>query len=167
MSTVYSVSGFKLHPTMNVFYSSVARDPLPDAHWGYTINGLKGGTLGQIFNATIENSADNALTSEAKLIILLPADFTNISSTGPNTGWDEAIIVKNPDDSHVINVNTTATSFAQGNLTYQFVADVPVVEEAKLYVFQTTAVYPTWSNPGFNQLQLASALSEAGVEVVP
>jgi hypothetical protein len=166
LSTLYTFSAYKEHPTMNVYYTNDTSDPTNN--WTYLIKDLKSGTTNQVFNATVENSANNALTSEVQLIILLPADFSNVDAYGSNTGWDETIVITNPDGSKVINVNTTATSFAaESDLTYQFEADIPTVTDTKLYVFQTTAVYPQWSNVALKQVQIASALSEAGVEVDP
>ena len=168
MSTIYTISAFGSHPTINVFYTTDISIPYPTTDWGYLIDNIPSGKIGQIFNATVENSSDNDLTSEVILIILLPSDFTNVSEFGNSADWDEPIIVTNPDGSNVITVNTTATTLVEkSQLIFQFQADVPVVSEKKLYVFQTTAIYPDWDDDFYDQIQLASALSEAGVQVVP
>jgi hypothetical protein len=73
-------------------------------------------------------------------------------------------VFQNDDGSHVINVQTTLSDFV-GSQVYQFSANVPTVTDDKLYVFQTTTVYPDFVEDAV--IQLASALSEAGVEVVP
>ena len=125
---------------------------------------IKSGTIGKIFNATIENPSSNSLGSEIQLVILLPSDFTNVADvTAGADNWNVASIVQNPDDSTVITVDTTTNPFTTGNQTYQFSADVPILTNNKLYVFQTTTIYPSWTDG----IQLSSALSEAGVQVVP
>jgi len=166
MTAIYTVSAYTLHPTMNLFYTNNIDDPLNN--WGYLIKGIKSGTNDQIFNATLENASDNTLSSEAMLIILLPADFSDVKEYEDSPDWDDAVVVTNPDGSHVITVNTTATTMTgPSHINFRFTADVPSVTETKLYVFQTTSVYPGWDNPSFKEVQLASALSEAGVEVIP
>jgi len=108
----------------------------------------------------------NSLSSPVQLIIIVPSDFSNVASSGSNTGWDPANIQNNPDGSVMITVQTTSSQFNKDtDLTYQFTADAPSVDDKELYVFQTTAIYPSW-NSG-DKVQIASALSEAGVQVIP
>jgi hypothetical protein len=130
------------------------------------VNNVKSGRTLQVFNATVENASTTSLNSPVKLIILVPSDFTNIASYGTNSGWTlPATISTNPDGSHVITVQTSASSFATGYKTYQFSATVPTVSDTKLYVFQTTSVYTNWVLT--DAVQTASALSEAGIQVIP
>jgi len=165
LSKMYTITVEETFPMMNVFYTSNATDPLNN--WGYLIKDMQSGKNDQVYNATVENaSTGSTLTSPVKLIILIPTDFTDVKSFGANTGWNTAVILENPDGSKMITVETTASTFAPlTHLTYQFSADNPVVGEVKLYVFQTTSIYPNW-NSG-KQLELSSALSEAGVQVNP
>jgi hypothetical protein len=164
--TQYTVASDDSHPLINAFYTTDVADPT--ANWTYVLEGIPGNTVGQIFNTTIQNTAKNTnMFSKVKLLILIPSDFTNVLDVTNGTGgWDQAEIVENPDKSHVIKVQTTVALFAKiTSKTYQFSADTPLVNDDKLYVFQTTTIYPTFNSTG--QTQLASALSEAGVEVVP
>ena len=98
---------------------------------------------------------------------MVPSDFTDVKDVTNGTGgWTNATIAENPDGSNVIKVETTADDFLLNSWkTFQFSADTPLVNDDKLYVFQTTTIYPTFNATG--QTQLASALSEAGVEIVP
>ena len=155
------------HATINTFYTNNTSDPLNN--WGYLIEDIPSGRTNQIFNATLQNASNNIHQSPVQMIILMPSDFTNIidvtNGTG-GSGWDTASIVENPDKSHVITVQTSAdTVGAYEYWTYQFSANAPTVSEPQLYVMQTTTVYPDY-NSG-EELQLASALSEAGVSVIP
>jgi len=131
--------------------------------WGYLVKDIKSGTNDQKFNVTVDNSADYTLPSPVKLVILVPSDFTDVQPVG-GTGWQLGSVLVNPDGSSVVTTQTTANSFADDTaIVYQFRADAPTISETKLYVFQTTAVYPDWTAG----IQIASALSEAGVEVIP
>ena len=66
----------------------------------------------------------------------------------------------------MITAQTTEDTFPEEQfITYQFSANIPTVTEPELYVFQTTAVYPEWTS--LIEVQIASALSEAGVKVIP
>jgi len=164
LSTIYTLTADSGHPTINTFYTA---DPLlPGSNWGYLIPDIPSGKTNQIFNATVENGADNTLNSETILIILVPKDFTNVlEHSGGNPDWDPPTIIKNPDDSHVITVNTTSTTFSGLTFkTFQFTTDVPTITDDQLYVFQTTTIYPTFTST--DEIQLSSALSEAGVQVV-
>jgi hypothetical protein len=167
LHTQYAVSSDDAHPLVNAFYTTTNTTPTT-SNWTYILEGLKGNTNDQLFNATIQNSALNTnLASIVKLLILVPSDFTDVIDVSNGTGgWTNATISQNPDGSHVIKVETDSSPFAKNSWqTYQFSADTPTVTDDKLYVFQTTTIYPTFNSTG--QTQLASALSEAGVEIVP
>jgi hypothetical protein len=170
LSTIYPIQAKGTFPTINVFYSSDPTDP--GNNWGYLIENIPSGKTSQIFNATVQNSSEVDHEAYVKLILLVPSDFTNVASFGTNTGWDAAEIATNPDGSSVIQVQTTTKPFPNidnatngGMLTYQFQADAPTVSNTKLYVLQTTSVYIDWTLT--DAVQVASALSEAGVQVVP
>jgi len=165
MNVIYSVTAHALHPTMNVYYTDDPEDATNN--WGYLIENVQSGRNDKIFNATVENSSSNDLESRVVLIILLPKDFKDIKDvTNGSGGWNTAEIGQNPDLSWVLTVNRTSTTFG-GNTdqTYQFSVDVPTVTETELYVFQTTAVYTDWTEQD-DYIQIASALSEAAVQVV-
>jgi len=168
LSIQYNVSSDKNHPMMNAFYTT--NTAAATSNWTYIYNNIKGGTNDQIFNATIMNAATATgtdMNSIVKMLILVPSDFTDVKDVTAGTGgWTTATIDSNPDGSHVIKVQTSASPFLRNtHKTYQFSADPPNVNDDKLYVFQTTTIYPSFT--GTDQSELASALSEAGVEVVP
>lgn len=161
MSIAYTVATDASYPTINMYYTNNTASPTEN--WSYLIPDIPSGKVGQIFNATIENSSANDLTSKVKLVILVPIDFTSVVDVSfGSDGWQEASIDENPDGSTVITVISDSNLAGPGYLTYQFSANVPTVESDKLYVFQTTSVYPEWTSG----LQLSSALSEAGVQVI-
>jgi hypothetical protein len=165
LSTTYTVlSSGTLFPLINTFYTN--NTAAPATNWTFIIENIKSSTNNQIFNATIQNGGSTML-SGVTLLILVPADFTNIQDVSDGSGgWNDAAIDQNPDGSHIITVSTTLSSFIGGDIkTYQFSADIPTVSDDKLYVFQTTAIYPLFTGAG--KSQLASSLSEAGVEIVP
>jgi hypothetical protein len=170
LSTIYPLSAKSTFPTINVFYTSDPTDP--GNNWGYLVENIPSGKTAQIFNATVQNSSSSTHEAYVKLIILIPSDFTNVASYGSNSGWNTAVVSTNPDGSSVIQVETSTKPFPNisnstngGFLTYQFSADAPTVATTKLYVLQTTSVYIDWTLT--DALQTASALSEAGVQVVP
>lgn len=164
LSVQYTIASDDTHPLINAFYSTSASSPTTT--WTYILEDLKSQKNDQIINATIQNSG-STMFSKVKLLILVPADFTDIQDiTNGTGGWNAASIFQNPDGSNVIKVETSSSSFLGGtSKTYQFSVDNPLVNEDKLYVFQTTTIYPSFTGTG--QSQLASALSEAGVEVIP
>ena len=171
LQTSYSISALNDFQTINMYYTDTPSNPA--ANWSYLIEDLPSGKTNQIFNATIENSSSDLLDSKIKLIILVPADFTNVGDVSDGSGgWEEAEIFENADGSHVISVETTASKFPATvdddfYLVYQFNATNPTVTDTKLYVFQTTSIYPTSGWGGGDAVQVASALSEAGVQVIP
>jgi len=165
LNALYSVTAKSTFPTMNMYYTSDPLFPSLDDNWGYLVENIPSGKAGQIFNATVENASGADMQAYIKLIILIPADFSNVESEGDNTGWDTAIVATNPDGSTVISVQTDTKPFETGTQVYQFKADAPAVSSTKLYVFQTTSVYIDWTTT--HAVQIASALSEAGVQVVP
>jgi len=164
---LYTISSGQQLPTINIMYTDNISDPLND--WTFKHDNIPGGQRTQ-YNVTVENSDQNTpLDSEVVLSILVPKDFTNIqaadgqtSGTGPD--WEDVIILQNPDGSHFIKVNTTGTIFEKQEFsTFSFNATAPVVTEIALYVFSTTTYYP-----GSTEVSgIASAISEAGVMVVP
>ena len=164
LSQIYSVSVDENFPMMNVFYTSYVSDPLNN--WGYLMKTMQSGTNDQLYNVTVQNASDSEiLTSPVILVILIPTDFTDVQDVG-GAGWNAATMAENPDGSKILTVQTTANTFSSStHLTYQFSADNPVVSKVKLYVFQTTAVYPNWRLG--DKIELSSALSEAGVQVNP
>jgi hypothetical protein len=173
LSAIYSISSKNTFSTINVFYTnntaSLITPPIPNNNWGYLYEGIKSGTIGQTFNATVENAGGNTLQSKVKLILLIPADFkevrtgTALDVINAASGWADPVISTNPDGSTVINVETSTSSFGLGAKAFRYAADVPTVTDTKLYVFQTTTVYPTWSEGNI----ISSALSEAGIQVIP
>lgn len=163
LSVIYPISTKNSFSTINVFYTSNPLDP--ENNWGYLVENIPSGKTGQIFNATIQNASSFNHNAYVQLIILIPADFSNVASYGSNLGWDTANISINPDGSSVIQVQTLLSALAPGYLTYQFSADAPTVTDTRLYVLQTTSVYVDWILT--DAVQTASALSEAGVQVVP
>ncbi len=170
LSVLYPISIKNTFPTINVFYTSNATSPANN--WSYLITNVPSGKTPQIFNATVQNSSSYVHESYVKLVILVPSDFTNVASYGSNMGWQPASIVQNVDGSYVISVQTATKPFPSstnatnsGYLTYQFSATAPTVSTTKLYVLQTTSVYIDWT--AASALQTASALSEAGVQVIP
>jgi len=166
--TTYAVSSRSIYPTMNIYYTNatILQDPTLDQNWGYLIKDIPSGANDKIFNVTVENSSSiYELDSPVKLIIIVPSDFTDVKRIG-GTGWQLGDLVTNPDGSSMITAQTTANTFAEDDvLIYQFSVDAPTVTQAELYVFQTTAIYPDWT--GLLEIQIASALSEAGVKVLP
>jgi hypothetical protein len=165
LSVMYTISAVDIGPMVNAYYSTDATNSTTAKNtWTYLVEGIPSAKNDQIFNATVENSRDDEdLDSDVKMIILVPSDFTDIKEYGSNTDWDTASIEENPDGSHIISVETAfGTLFGAQAKTFQFSADAPVVNDDKLYVMQTTTIYP-----GYSGLKLASALSEAGIEVVP
>lgn len=163
LSVMYPMAAKSTYSTINVFYTPT---PLtPTVNWGYLIKDIPSGKTTQVFNATLENSSSAALNSKIRLIILVPNDFTEVTDVSAGTGgWDAASIYTNPDGSKVISVQTSSKPFNSGTQVYKFSAKVPTVTETKLYVFQTTSVYVDWVLT--DALQTASALSEAGVQVL-
>jgi len=163
---IYTITSDEKYPTMNIFYTDDISDPLNN--WTYKFDNVPSGQRTQ-FNATVQNSSEeNDLTTEVALTIFIPKDFTNISADS-QTGWDDVVVVSNPDASHFIKVNTTAISFPKNTYkNFSFNVTAPVVTENSLYVFATTTFYPRWAtastDPG---PEIASAISEAGVMVVP
>ncbi len=165
LSAIYPVIVDNGYATINVYYTS--NPAAPASNWGYLIKNIPSGKTNQIFNATVENTSSNSINSKIKLIILIPSDFTDVTDVTAGTGgWEEASKVTNPDGSTVLNVQTGATlkPFGTYAKTYQFSATAPTVSNTKLYVFQTTSVYVDSYN---DSVQTASALSEAGVQVIP
>jgi len=166
LMAIYTITSDEDYPTMNIFYTSDLSDPLNN--WTYKFENIQGGQRVQ-YNATIQNSDTNtALDAEVALTVFIPKDFTNPNAAS-QSGWDDVIILQNPDTSYFIKVNTTATSFAaNSHLIFSFNVTAPVVTEKSLYVFVTTTFYPRWAagliNPG---PEIASAISEAGIVVVP
>ncbi len=164
LNVLYPVSAKSSFSTMNMFYTN--NPLLPAANWGYLIKNIPSGKTTQIFNATVENASAASHNAFVKLIILIPGDFTNVAQIyNATAGWNNATLSTNPDGSHVINVQTTTKPFLPGFKTFKFSATVPTVSDTKLYVFQTTSVYVDWVLT--DALQTASALSEAGVQVIP
>jgi len=167
MSSHYNVSVKDTWPNMNVFYTGNPSDPESD--WGYLIEDVPNGKNDQILNVTVQNSSTDPthiLASKVRLVILIPRDFTDVKDVSNCTGqWDCATISLNPDDSHTIKVDTTPNAITSGaELTFQFSVDVPIVSQNELYVFRTSTIYPSWTGEG--HVQLASAISEAAMEVV-
>jgi len=163
---IYTITSDEKYPTMNIFYTDNISDPLNN--WTYKFENIQSGQRTQ-FNATVQNSSTNRdLTTEVALAIFIPRAFTNPNAVS-QTGWDDVVIVKNPDNSHFIKVNTTATSFAKNTyLNFSFNVTAPVVTEKSLYVFATTTFYPKWSIASQDSgPEIASAISEAGVMVIP
>jgi hypothetical protein len=151
------------YPLINAFYST--NTLAPTTTWTYILENIQSG-VNQQFNATIQNNGGSGLLSKAILLILVPNDFTNVQHV-TSAGWNTTKAIReNPDGSHIIEVITTANVTAGAVKTYMFTADTPVVSDDKLYVFQTTTVYPDFGG-STGRSQLVSALSEAGVEVVP
>jgi hypothetical protein len=176
LNAIYGVSTKGAFQTINMYYTNNTSSPAsPDKNWGYLIPDIPSGKVGQIFNATVENASTSTLDSNVKLIILVPSDFNDVRVDGTlnatnAVNWGPPNIVINEDGSSVVTVETNSTCtgdpcFEQGAAVFQFMADAPTLSDVKLYVFQTTSVYPQWDIT--DSLQVASALSESGVQVVP
>jgi len=164
--TTFAISSRSNYPSMNIYYTNNTEFPRVDKNWGYLVKDIQSGRIAQQFNVTVDNSAGDDLESVVQLVILVPADFKNILPIG-GTGWNTGSKVTNEDGSTMITTTTTANPFVQDTyFTYTFSADAPTVTETQLYVFQTTTIYPDWDEEDY-YAQIASALSEAGVEVVP
>ncbi len=168
MTASYNVSVENSWPLINVFYTGNPSNPETD--WGYLIKNVPQGKNDQILNVTVQNSSidpTHILTSEVRLIILVPKDFTDVKDVSNCTGgWNCATISINQDNTHTIKVDTSATAIAAGSdRTFQFSVDVPSLTQNELYVFRTATIYPSWTGAG--NIQLASAFSEATMEVVP
>lgn len=161
LSTRYDILTGSSFPLINAFYTTNTSEP--ETYWTYILSGLKGGTNYQ-FNATIQNLG-SAMASKVTLLILIPRDFNTVTPLS-SAGWDAGEVVDNPDGSHIIKVTTNADFAAASVKTFKFTADTPVVTDDKLYVFQTTTIYPTFCC-GTGKTQVTSALSEAGVEISP
>jgi hypothetical protein len=167
LSATYNILTAGTFPLINAFYSTDVTNPATAASsWTYILEGLNSNTNYQ-FNATVQNVGSRDLGSKVTLIILVPAGFDNLAHV-TSSGWDTSEpILENPDNSHIIKVTTSASDFTSSAIeTYKFTADTPTVTDDKLYVFQTTTVYPTFGGVD-GESQLTSALSEAGVEVIP
>jgi len=169
---IYTMTSDEKYPTMNVFYTDDISDPLNN--WTYKFETVPGGQRTQ-FNATVQNSSTvRSLTTEVAMTIFIPKDFTNIQAAddqtgGPGPNWEDVTIVSNPDGSHFIKVNTTGTNFGTNTYsTFSFNVTAPVVTEKSLYVFATTTFYPGWASASQDSgPEIASAISEAGVMVLP
>lgn len=173
LHAITSVSGRDVtFSTINMFYTSNPSSPTsPSSNWGYLIKNIPSGKVNQMFNATVENSSTISFDSKVKLVVLIPGDFTGISfsaamnSTNSAAGWGTPILTSNPDGSSVIAVETTSNFGTSSPKVFQYRVTAPAVSDTKLYVFQTTTVYPNWTIP--DAVQIASAVSEAGVQVIP
>ena len=73
-----------------------------------------------------------------------------------------APVVQEPSVNAASVIESVAALIGGQAKVFQFSADAPIVNDDKLYVMQTTTVYPD-----YEWLTLTSALSEAGIEVVP
>jgi len=172
LTIMYNISINATYPTLNVYYTTDPTSPAtPDANWGYNLAGITSG-IWKIFNATVENSsASDVLTPSAtarvKITVLIPSDFThNVQCDAPqcaaNSDWTIDAPIVNPDGSVFLAATAINSLGVNSDITFQFNATAPTVSNDSLYVFQTTTYYPGWDKP-----QITSALSEAGVEVVP
>ena len=98
------------------------------------------------------------------MTILIPSDFTHetMCNCPFNSDWTIEDPIVNPDGSVFLVATANNDLLINSAITFQFNATAPTVSNDALYVFQTTTYYPGWDQP-----QITSALSEAGVEVVP
>ena len=158
--SLYAMSGESAFPTMNVYFSTDSANP--KITWTGLITNVPDGVQ-TTYNATVHNASPATdLDTEVALTIMIPKDFTNVSAD-PQSSWDDIIILSNQDGSTLIKVNTTSTFFNQNRAeVFSFNATAPVVTTSKLYVFQTTALYPNCSCE-----EISAAIAEVGVEVVP
>lgn len=146
-------------PTMNVYYSPDYDNP--ETNWTGFISDIPDGVQ-TTYNATVQSKGPGIfLGSEVVLTIIVPKDFTSVSAS-TQSSWDAPIIINNADGSTLIKVNTTDSNFNPNQKeTFSFNATAPVVTEAQLYVFKTIIQYPN------SDAQIAAAIAEAGVRVVP
>ena len=169
LTIMYNISIKFDYPTLNVYYTT---DPTssasPDSNWGYRLAGIQSG-IWKIFNATVENSSPTYVlqpnaTARIKMTILIPSDFTHetMCNCPFNSDWTIEDPIVNPDGSVFLAAIANEFLGVNSDITFQFNATAPTVSNDSLYVFQTTTYYPGWDKP-----QITSALSEAGVEVVP
>jgi hypothetical protein len=168
LTITYNISTDPTLPTLNVFYTKDPDNIIggSNENWGYQIESIESGTV-TIFNATVENTSANVLLpvgTRVAMTILIPSDFTHSTMcTGcDNSAWNIEAPLVNPDGSVFLKVESVNNLAADGHITFQFNATAPEVANDSLYVFQTTSYYPGWDEP-----QITSALSEAGVEVIP
>ena len=169
LTIMYNISIKTDYPTLNVYYTTdPSSSATPDANWGYNLAGIPSGAW-KIFNATVENSSPtDVLTptgiARIKMTVLIPSDFTHetICTCPFNPDWTIDAPIVNPDGSVFLAATANESLGVSSDITFQFNATAPEVANDSLYVFQTTTYYPGWDEP-----QITSALSEAGVEVVP
>jgi hypothetical protein len=170
LTIMYNISTLSTYPTINVFYTTDPVDPIGsgDENWGYNLAGIPSGSW-RLFNATVENSSSGDVleptaTARVSLTVLIPSDFTHetLCICPANSDWNINEPIVNPDGSVFLQATAVSSLGTSSTITFQFNATAPVVSNDSLYVFQTTTYYPGWDQP-----QITSALSEAGVEVVP
>ena len=169
LTIMYNISLKTDYPTLNVYYTTdPSSSSTPDSNWGYNLAGIPSG-IWKIYNATVENSSPTdvltpAETARIKMTILIPSDFTHetMCNCPFNSDWTIEDPIVNPDGSVFLAAIANESLGVNSDITFQFNATAPTVSSDSLYVFQTTTYYPGWDKP-----QITSALSEAGVEVVP
>jgi len=159
-SQLNTMSADNSFPSMNLYYTDVAADPTNN--WTFIMKNLPGG-VERKFNATLENTSGTSMNSRAKLVIVVPSDFTNVQDIG-GTGWETATILTNPDNSHKIEVETSSNFGSNNAKVYQFKATPAIVSSSTLYVLQTTSYYPdNW----VSGIKIIAGISEAAVQIVP
>jgi len=170
LTIMYNITIDSEQPTINVFYTKDPSSPtIPDDNWGYNLAGIPSGTW-RIFNATVENRSnidilDPSGVATIKMTVLIPSDFVHdeqCTTCTFNSAWTIDAPIVNPDGSVFLVATANNDLTINSAITFQFNATAPTVSNDALYVFQTTTYYPGWDQP-----QITSALSEAGVEVVP
>lgn len=146
-------------PLINLFYTSNPSNPNSD--WKWAINNVPGG-VPRTFNVTVQNNG-GTLTSYIKLLIIVPEDWTDVTASSSQTGWQTPTVASNPDGSALISVDTSATQINEGDiLVFQFTATPPITTGGVIFVLTTTTVYPQWTG-----VRVSSAISETAVQVVP
>jgi len=159
LTNLYTMTGKdeSQFPTMNVYFSPDYDNP--EQNWTGALSNIPDGVQ-TTYNATVQ-SLGSTLGSEVVLNIIIPKDFTNVNAA-TQSAWDAPIVTNNEDGTTLIKVNTTSTDF-DVNLgePFSFNATAPVVTKAQLYIFQTTIQYPD------SDAQIAAAIAEVGVQVVP
>ncbi len=144
-------------PTMNVYFSPDYDNP--EQNWTGALSNIPDGVQ-TTYNATVQ-SLGSTLGSEVVLTIMVPKNFTNVNAA-TQSAWDAPIVITNEDGTTLIKVNTTDSNFNNNHEEpFSFNATSPVVTTTRLYIFQTTIQYPNSNS------QIAAAIAEVGVQVVP
>ncbi|MDW8045566.1 MAG: hypothetical protein RMJ31_07360 [Nitrososphaerota archaeon] len=148
-------------PMISLYYTP---DPARNKTlWTYAFNRIPSSKIIP-FHVTISNSGGEALKSKIKLVILIPLGWTSIKAE-PNQArgfWGVPEIIKNPDGSTLIRVESTARGLLPGeSKVFTFTTKSPEVSVETIYRFPTVAYYPQYPYP------IVSTYCSALIQVVP